>query len=55
MTNNKQKRKIIITQETKKIVKKGEDMSDIDLYNLCVLNRMSEIEDALQDEPDMEG
>jgi len=36
--------KTIIEQKTKKIVEKGESMSDTDLYNLCVLNHMKEIE-----------
>jgi len=35
----------IIEQKTKKIIEKGSDMSNLDLYNLCVLNRLSETEE----------
>lgn len=34
----------VLVIKTEQIVKKGENMSDIDLYNLCVLNKFSEIE-----------
>ena len=33
--------KEIIEQKTKKLVEKGEAISNINLYNLCVLNKLS--------------
>ena len=32
----------IIEQKKEKIAKKGADMSNLDLYNLCVLNKLTE-------------
>lgn len=34
--------KDLIDKKKKEIAEKGADMSNIDLYNLCVLNRLEE-------------
>jgi len=34
----------VLEQKTEKIMTKKEDMSNIDIYNLCILNRRYEIE-----------
>jgi hypothetical protein len=38
-----QKMKILVDQKAKKIADLGEDMTNTDLYNLCVLNKMREV------------
>jgi len=41
---------IFLEQRAKKIMAKGASMSNIDIYNLCILNRMDKIEQEKEKE-----